>query len=248
MMIEARYKHDPVLEQYLLELGQGDMSNLEHVFQSAFREDTEGKFLYENPYQQIPKTQAASIQSLIRVANVRNVLEIGTFVGFSSFSMAQAIKFNDGRVTSLEIEESHHKQAVENLASHKARYNSEKITSKLEYVLADAKEYMLQRNMMEKAKDIDLFFLDGDKCNYGFYYEWAVEHLRSGGLFVVDNALFYEAVYTDPTNMYASAIKEMTSRFKKEDKFDFRLEIVSVGNRDKINNPGVECMIVATKK
>jgi len=247
-MIEARYKHDPVLEQYLLELGQGDLSNLEHVFQSAFREDAEGKFLYENPYQQIPKTQAASIQSLVRMANISNVLEVGTFVGFSSFSMAQAIESDNGRVTSLEIEENHHKQAVENLLSHKARYGGDKTTSKLDYVLTDAKEYMCQRNMIEKAKDIDLFFLDGDKCNYGFYYEWAVEHLKRGCLFVVDNALFYEAVYTDPTNMYASAIKEMTSQFKKDGKFDFRLEIVSVGNREKINSPGVECMIVATKR
>jgi predicted O-methyltransferase YrrM len=71
----------PEAEQYLIERSQYDNSDIDPVFMSAYG--------FDEPYMQISRLQATSLQFLISSLGIKQVLEVGTFVGFSAFSMAK---------------------------------------------------------------------------------------------------------------------------------------------------------------
>ena len=80
-----------------------------------------------------------------------------------------------------------------------------------------------------------MFFLDGDKLNYSFYLNWAINKMRTGSLFVVDNILFKGGV-VEGENKYATSIRIMTEQLKQSNAFDYCF--VPIG----------DCMVVAIKK
>ena len=218
---------DFTIEEYLLSQGQNDNECLEHIFISAYD--------YPEPYMQISKLQASILQSFIKQNNIRTIYEVGTFVGFSSFVMAKALPSDEGSVTSVEIEKDFYERALLNMDVHKKTYKNKDISQKLHYIYDDAKNH-LKSMSREKAEKIDMFFLDGDKHNYDWYYNWAVNNLRSGSYFIIDNILFKGKVVTDITNEYAQSIRAMTERFHSENKFDYYF--IPVG----------DCMLVAKKR
>jgi predicted O-methyltransferase YrrM len=59
--------------------------------------------------------------------------------------------------------------------------------------------------MKESSEVFDLIFIDAEKQQYDAYYEAALVLLRSGGLIIVDNVLWYGTV-ADPTNQQKDAV------------------------------------------
>lgn len=119
----------------------------------------------------------------------KNILEIGTAIGFGSISMATFT--NCEHIDTIEIDENCFKEAKENI---KARGLSDKISVHL----IDAKDYL-----NSSKKKYDFIYLDGPKGQYINYLPKLVEILNHDGMIVADN-LFFHGMVTGVTPIPAS--------------------------------------------
>ena len=113
---------------------------------------------------------------LAKVTQAKNVLDIGTLVGYSTLLLAKAVG-TKGKIVTIESEESLYKEAVENFKKSEAR----NITPKL----GDGK--ILLKKMPENK--FDLIFLDIWKEDYVKVLDDCVRVLKKNGLLVADNVL-----------------------------------------------------------
>ncbi len=138
------------------------------------------------PAIQVGPSDGKLIHLLLRLANAKKVVEVGTLVGYSAIHMARALPA-DGHIWSVEYEEKHATVARGNLA---AAGVSDKVT-----VVVGAGVDVLPM-LVDKAP-FDAVFIDADKVNYHVYGRWAVDHLRKGGLVLGDNAYLFGELMED---------------------------------------------------
>ncbi len=138
------------------------------------------------PAIQVGPSDGKLIRLLLRLANAKKVVEVGTLVGYSAIHMARALPA-DGHIWSVEYEEKHAVVARANLV---AAGVSDKVT-----VLVGAGVDVLP-TLIYKAP-FDAVFIDADKVNYHVYGKWAVDHLRPGGLVLGDNAYLFGELMAD---------------------------------------------------
>lgn len=138
------------------------------------------------PAIQVGPSDGKLIQLLLRLANAKKVVEVGTLIGYSAIHMARALP-SDGHIWSIEYEEKHAVVARANLV---AAGVSDKVT-----VVVGAGVDMLP-TLIDKGP-FDAVFIDADKVNYHVYGKWAVDHLRSGGLVLGDNAYLFGELMED---------------------------------------------------
>ncbi|CAE8587315.1 unnamed protein product [Polarella glacialis] len=122
------------------------------------------------------------LQLLVKFGKVKKVLDIGTFTGYSSLAMAEALP-EDGRVVTLERQEEAAKMAAENWASSPH-------AGKIESRVGEAQA--LLQALASQGESFDLVFLDVDKPGYFALYQTLMETglLRVGGLLAVDNTMY----------------------------------------------------------
>ena len=132
---------------------------------------------------QISISQAQFLQTLIKVSNVKKILEIGSFTGFSALSMATALPA-DGILISLDKNPEF---------SNKAKYFYDKAKEKrIKQIVKPAVESL--RELKDTKKLFDLIFIDADKENYLNYYESCMDLIDKKGLIVIDNVLWHGEV------------------------------------------------------
>ncbi len=115
---------------------------------------------------------------LVRSANARRILEIGTSNGYSTLWLADAASAVGGRVTTVEFSEYKFGLAAENLAR-------SGIASFVRQIHGDAGEVLAHAD----DETFDLIFLDADRAQYPGWWPHLKRVLRKGGLLVVDNAV-----------------------------------------------------------
>lgn len=140
------------------------------------------------PAIQVGPSEGRLLYLLLRLANARKVVELGTLVGYSAIHMARALP-PQGHVWSVEFAPRHAEVARENIATAGL---SDRIT-----VHVGAGRDVLPT--LEGHAPFDAVFIDADKINYDDYGRWAVDHLRPGGLVIGDNAYFFGKL-TDDTD------------------------------------------------
>lgn len=209
-------KLDAGSEEYLLRNSQYDNSDIDDIFNSAY--------FFEEPYMQISKLQATALQFFISTIGVRNIIEVGTFVGYSAFSMAKILDEKVGNLVTLEKESIFYEQARKNQYEYNRAYEKgEKVIigaiNNIEFFNVDAKDYFHNISFKE-ASNIDMVFLDGDKENYKYYLKWCVDNLRKGAYFMIDNALFKGGVVSG-SGIYTESIRGMTHGLKMSNAFDY---------------------------
>jgi caffeoyl-CoA O-methyltransferase len=116
------------------------------------------------------------LEFLVFALGARSVLEIGTFSGYSALSMAAGLP-PDGRIVTLEIDETHAEVAGRAIA---ASPHAEKI----EIVLGPALE-----SIERLPGPFDFVFIDANKEGYLDYYEAVLPKLAPRGLIAADNTL-----------------------------------------------------------
>lgn len=126
----------------------------------------------------------ATLKLLLKISNAKNVLEVGTFVGYSALSMAEALP-DDGKITTLDVNDDFVSLAKEVWAETEAG-------KKIELVLGPALDYMT-----ETSQKFDMIFIDADKVNYINYFNRGLELLNEGGIIAIDNALWGGRVLED---------------------------------------------------
>jgi caffeoyl-CoA O-methyltransferase len=114
---------------------------------------------------------------LVRSLQARRVLELGTFTGYSSISMALALP-PGGRVITCDVNE-------ETTAIARRYAEEAAVADRIDYRLGPALDTIAGLD-----GPFDLVFIDADKENYVNYYEATLPLLADGGLMVVDNTLW----------------------------------------------------------
>lgn len=129
----------------------------------------------------IGEMEASVLSFLIKIGRVKNILELGTFTGYSALVMAEQLP-PDGKVITVDINPHTTKIAQE-------YWNKSEHGKKIELILKPGLEAL-----SGLTQSFDLIFIDADKNNYSRYLEWSLDHLTAQGMIIVDNTLWYGKV------------------------------------------------------
>jgi len=155
--------------------------------------DTTHRRLSESAGLQTAQEQGPLLAFLVRLTGARRIVEVGTFTGYSTLSMAQALP-PGGSLIACDVSE-------EWTAYGRAAWAAAGVADRIDLRLAPALDTL---RALPDDPWIDLAFLDADKENYVNYWEELVPRLSPGGLVVVDNTLYHGRV-TDPAATGAAA-------------------------------------------
>lgn len=144
--------------------------------------------------------------------NIRDILEIGTAVGYSAIRMAK-IRW-DMEIDTLEVDEKMYEQAVKNIAS-------EHLSDRIHVHFIDGAQY-------ETEKIYDLIFVDAAKSQYRRYQEHFLHNARPGTVFIYDNLNFHGIVDDESLSKNRSTI-QMTHKIHK-----FRDHLLKDGRFDTV--------------
>jgi caffeoyl-CoA O-methyltransferase len=128
------------------------------------------------PQMMVGEVEGRFLEFLVRLMRARRVLELGTFTGYSSLSMARGLP-EGGRVISCDVD-------PETTAIARRYAEEAGLADRIEYRIGPALETVAQLE-----GPFDLVFIDADKPNYRNYYEAVLPKLSDNGLIVADNAL-----------------------------------------------------------
>jgi caffeoyl-CoA O-methyltransferase len=162
----------------------------------------------EIPQMMVGLLEGRFLGVLVRALRARRVLELGTFTGYSSISMALALP-PGGSVISCDVNEKTTEIA--------RRYAAEAgVADRIDYRLGPALETIATLD-----GEFELIFIDADKENYVNYYEGTLSLLAQSGLMVVDNTLWSGRV-ADPQEDDATvrAIRALNERVRDDPRVD----------------------------
>lgn len=163
----------------------------------------------------ISPEQGSLIQILLMAARVKDVVEIGTLVGYSAVWMARALP-PEGRVRTIEISSRH--------ADFAERWISRSdVANKIEVFRGPASE-VLPTFTTDSA---DAVFIDADKEDYTLYFREGMRIVRSGGLVLADNAFGFGRLF-DASDRGATSMRAFNDIVAKET--GLRSVIVPVGD------------------
>ena len=137
---------------------------------------------------QVAISQCHFLHLIIKISNIKNVLEIGTFTGLSALSIALALP-EDGKLTALDKDKETNKIAV---SFFKKAHQDKKIQTIVKPALNSLDEL--------KNQKFDMIFIDADKMNYKQYYEKSLGLINEGGLIIIDNVLWHGEVADEKIN------------------------------------------------
>ncbi len=138
------------------------------------------------PAIQVGPSDGRLLHLLLKLANAKKVVEVGTLIGYSAIHMARALP-SDGHVWSIEFEPRHAEVARANLAA-------AGLADRVTVVIGAGREVL---PTLVGHGPFDAVFIDADKVNYDFYGQWAIDNLRRGGLVLGDNAYLFGELLED---------------------------------------------------
>ncbi len=158
---------------------------------------------------QVATSQCHFLHLIIKISNIKNVLEIGTFTGLSALSIALALP-DDGKLTALDKDIETNKVA---LSFFKKANQDNKIQTIVKPALDSLDEL--------KNNKFDLVFIDADKMNYKEYYERSLNLLDKGGLIIIDNVLWHgEVADEDNLDKYTINIRDFNTYVANDKRVD----------------------------
>ncbi|HEU5330335.1 MAG TPA: class I SAM-dependent methyltransferase [Thermomicrobiales bacterium] len=170
---------------------------------------------------QVAPEQGQLLGLLARLVGARRTLEVGTFTGYSSLSVALVLP-DDGRLIACDVSE-------EWTAIARRYWAAAGVADKIDLRLGPA-VMTLDRLLTDGGADqFDFAFIDADKRNYANYYERALQLVRPGGLIVVDNTLWHGRVL-DPALQDADtmAVRAFNEQLHHDDRI--ALSLVPIGD------------------
>ena len=146
---------------------------------------------------QISQAQCHFLHLIIKISNIKNVLEIGTFTGLSGLTIALALP-EEGKLITLDKNIETNKVALQ-------FFKKAKQDHKIRTIVKPALESLEDL----KNNKFDMIFIDADKMNYKNYYELSLNFLNKNGLIIIDNVLWHgEVADENNTNLYTLNIRE----------------------------------------
>jgi predicted O-methyltransferase YrrM len=161
---------DPAIETYAQRFTSEESTVLQQLSRRTHLEVLMPQMLSGN-------LQGSFLSLLSKLMQPENILEIGTFTGYSAICLAQGLS-PKGHLHTLECNEELEGIILDNF---RAAGLSEKITLHI----GDAAV-----GIASLPQIWDMVFIDADKVNYALYFDLVIDKVRSGGLIVADNVLW----------------------------------------------------------
>jgi predicted O-methyltransferase YrrM len=203
---------DPRVEQYAVE-----HTTPEPPWFAVLAEETRART--SAPTMMVGTLEGRLLGALVAMLRPQRVLEIGTFTGYSSLSMAEALP-PGGRIVTCDISEQHLEIARRHIAA-------SPYADRIEIRQGPALD-----TIDTLPGPFDLVFIDADKTSYQAYYEATLPKLSPEGVIAVDNVLWsgrpLDPTVTDPDTV---AIREFNDRVLADD----RVEVVMLTVRDGVS-------------
>ena len=156
---------------------------------------------------QISISQCHFLHLLIKSSKIKKILEIGTFTGLSTLSMALALS-EKGSIFALDKNRNTSNIAL-NFFKKAAQEN------KVKLIIAPALESL--KNLNDNKQKFDLVFIDADKENYKNYFNHSINLIDKDGLIVIDNVLWHgEVVDANNQDKLTTIIREFNSYVNKD--------------------------------
>ncbi len=133
---------------------------------------------------QVSISQCHFLHLIIKISNIKKILEIGTFTGLSGLTMSLSLP-SDGELITLDKNEERNKIAS-------SFFKKARQESKIKSIIGPALESI--NNLKKKEQKFDLVFIDADKENYKNYYNQSLDLIKKNGLIIVDNVLWHGEV------------------------------------------------------
>jgi predicted O-methyltransferase YrrM len=199
---------DENLHDYLL-----SVSLRETPVQRTLREETDK---LERAAMRTAAEQAQFLALMLRSLGARRVLEVGTFTGYGTLTMALALP-PDGRIVACDTSEE--------WTSIGRRYWAEAgIADRIDLRLAPALDTLSELLKGGEGNTFDFAYIDADKVNMSAYFELCMKLVRPGGIIAVDNVLWGGSV-ADPadTSDDTSAIRAFNDARRDDARIDYSL-------------------------
>ena len=157
---------------------------------------------------QISVSQCHFLELITKISKVKKILEIGTFTGLSTLSMALGLP-DDGNLVALD------KNTETNLKAQSffKKANQDKKIKTIVKAALETLDELKNDNLM-----FDIIFIDADKINYKNYYDKAIQMTKPGGLIIIDNVLWHGEVADKKNNEKFTKIIRDFNTYVKNDK------------------------------
>jgi len=180
------------LEKYV-----ADHTSTESALLKKLTRDTQAKILM--PRMLSGHVQGRYLSMLSHLIRPDNILEVGTYTGYSAICLAEGLQ-PKGKLVTIDVNEE--------LESRVRNYFSEAgLTHQIDYRIGDAAQIIPALNMV-----FDLVFIDADKENYSKYYDLVFDKVRPGGLILADNVLWSGKVVMPKPDKDTRALLEFNQK------------------------------------
>lgn len=169
----------------------------------------------------VPPEQGQFMSFLAQLIGAKKVLEVGVFTGYSSLSVALALP-PDGKIVACDVSEEYTSVA--------RRYWAKAgVDNKIDLRLAPAIETLDSLIQSKQEGSFDMAFIDADKMNHPAYYEKALQLVRSGGLILLDNALWFGKVaYPKYQDKDTQALRMLNEKLHNDERIN--LSFLPIGD------------------
>lgn len=170
----------------------------------------------------IPIMQDEGINYLINYIkenNIKNILEIGTAIGYSAIMMCMADK--DVSVVTIERDEKRYLEAIKNIKKFK-------LEERIHLIYNDALEVKLNNQY-------DLIFIDAAKAQNKNIFERFEKNLRESGTIITDNMNFHGLIFEDEKYITSRNLRQLVRKIKDyriflENNNYYETEILNIGD------------------
>ena len=158
---------------------------------------------------QIAISQCYFLELITKISKSKKVLEIGTFTGLSTLSIALGLP-EDGTIIALD------KNSETNIKA-KEFFKKAEQDKKIKTIVNPAIDTL---NELKKENLIfDIIFIDADKENYKYYYNKSFDLLKRGGLMIIDNVLWHGEVADEKNNeKFTNIIRDFNTFVKNDER------------------------------
>ena len=161
---------DKNIEKYAINLSDSESELLEEIHKHTLSKVHQPRMISGH-------LQGRFLSFISRMIKPKNILEIGTYTGYSALCLAEGLKDN-GKLITIDRDKSL-KEKVSNFFSRSIFKNQ------IEQKLGKAIDIIPNLKSM-----FDLVFIDADKKNYKNYFDSVLPKLNKGGVIIVDNVLW----------------------------------------------------------
>ena len=176
------------------------------------------KYAKENSVPIIQKDGLNFIIKYIKENNVKNILEIGTAIGYSAINMA--LQSDNIKITTIERNEQMYKNAIQNITDFK-------LENQIDVIYGDALDTVIKGQY-------DLIFIDAAKAQYIKFFEKYKENLKPNGAIITDNLNFH-GLAKHPEDIHSKNLRALVTKINKYKEFlknnnEFHTKFYEIGD------------------